>query len=190
MCGQKQNKRGVKNDPLGQAHSPASSGALFSLESCVVLRYYILKTRYWRTNSMCENSDHYRSNCWSAMWIKTGSWWKSYLVCRRSSAHVAPDGISVVFLNFFYGHDHLGVDGRLLLLVVLLRQAFGFIIVIAGAANDETWVVQWSTSSINQSTKKGLTLWSVCFVLYGRMYGQTPSAILMTTYCWACWFNN
>ena len=35
----------------------------------------------------------------------------------------------------------------------------------------KTWVIQWSTRpSTNQSTsmKSGLTLWSVCFVLYGR----------------------
>ena len=39
----------------------------------------------------------------------------------------------------------------------------------------KTWVVQWSTPSINQSAslKSGLTLWSVCFVLYVRTYVRT-----------------
>ena len=62
----RENKSGVINDPLGQPTVPAGSDCRL-----------ILKFRDGRTDTLCENSDHYRPGLWSASWIKNsrlGRW--------------------------------------------------------------------------------------------------------------------
>ena len=51
----KKNKTGVINDPLGQPKVPAGSNCRLIL-------------KFWdgRTDTLCENSDHYRPGLWSA----------------------------------------------------------------------------------------------------------------------------
>ena len=56
------NKTGVNNDPLGQPTVLAGS------DSHLISKLWDVRT-YGRTDTMCENSDHYRLGLWSASWI-------------------------------------------------------------------------------------------------------------------------
>ena len=59
------NKTGVFNDPLGQPTIPAGSDCRLILKFWDGRKY--VRTR---TDSLCENNDHYRPGLWSASWIK------------------------------------------------------------------------------------------------------------------------
>ena len=51
-------KTGVINDPLGQPTDPAGS------DCCLILKFWD-----GRTDTLCENSDHYPQGLWSVSWI-------------------------------------------------------------------------------------------------------------------------
>ena len=70
----KNNKTGVINDPLGQPTVPAGSDCRW------ILKFWDGRTdgrtdrrsdgrTYGLTDTLCENSDHYRPELWSASWI-------------------------------------------------------------------------------------------------------------------------
>ena len=85
------------NDPLSQTNSP-SSDQYFLIK--FFLLYEILKIGDWRTDTTCENSDHYRP------WLWVGLVDHLYLSCKIrsiSAATVRPFNLPLwneTFLNF------------------------------------------------------------------------------------------
>ena len=71
------NKTGVINDPLGQPTVPAVS------DFRLILKFWdgLMDGRtdgrtYGLTDTLCENSDHYRPGMWSASWIN-----RTHVIC-------------------------------------------------------------------------------------------------------------